>query len=122
MRTLQQGIDEAAERGDYQMVKWLSDLKNYVGAEDMTVPMPCWKYVKENTWGQQLRHVSEEIGEVAEAMLDGDADHAAEELTDLITAATTMLEILGYGKERRLVLQAKVNEKNRRRGYWESEG
>ena len=86
---------------------------------DITRPVPCWKYVRQNGWGEQLRHVHEELGEAVEALFDGDRDHAAEEFTDAITALTTMLEILGYDAENRAVIQAKVNDKNEARGYWE---
>jgi len=88
---------------------------------DYTVPIPCWYFVNRNDWPQQLQKVHSEIGEIVEAMLDGDKDHAAEEMVDAITALTTMLEIIGYDKDRRAIMQAKVNEKNRRRGYWNKE-
>ncbi len=46
-------------------------------------------------------------GDLSERKLLGEA------LTDVITRITTVLQILGYGEDARMVLQQKVNEKNR---------
>lgn len=43
----------------------------------------------------------------------------AEELVDIITCCITRLEILGYDEDERQVLYNAVNEKNRKRGYFE---
>lgn len=45
--------------------------------------------------------------------------HLAEELTDIITAATSFLDALDYDEEDRAKLIARVDEKNWRRGYHE---
>ena len=44
-------------------------------------------------------------------------DVLAERLADVITAATTALEAIGYDLAKRRKLQERVNEKNRKRGY-----
>ena len=43
----------------------------------------------------------------------------AEELQDLITVCTSFLEFLGYDENKRGELAKQINEKNRRRGYFE---
>ena len=43
----------------------------------------------------------------------------AEELQDLITVCTSFLEYLGYDENKRGDLARQINEKNRRRGYFE---
>ena len=83
------------------------------------MPVPCWKFVYKNTRSEQLRKVYAEVAELRDAMIDGDEAHAAEEATDAITALTTLLEILGFDREARRRMQSQVNEKNRRRGYWQ---
>ena len=106
---------------------------------DMTRPQPCVKYMQQLWYGRQrftedeslylvgrcLAQVDQERKECLEALVtcfaDGEAEakeHLAEELTDVKTAATTALHVLGYDEEARGKLQARVNEKNRRRGYW----
>ena len=42
-----------------------------------------------------------------------DAWDCLDKTTDVITGIATVLQILGYGEEARMVLQQKVNEKNR---------
>lgn len=106
---------------------------------DMTRPQPCVKYMQQLWYGRQrfnedeslylvgrcLAQVDQERKECLEALVtcfaDGEAEakeHLAEELTDVKTAATTALHVLGYDEEARGKLQARVNEKNRKRGYW----
>jgi NTP pyrophosphatase (non-canonical NTP hydrolase) len=43
----------------------------------------------------------------------------SEELTDVITVCASTLNWLGWTIYGRAQLQKKVNEKNRKRGYWE---
>ena len=99
---------------------------------DMTRPQPCVKYMQRYLGedkslylvGRCLAQVDQERKECLEALTDcfgdksGAREHLAEELTDVVTAATTALRMLGYDEEARGNLQAQVNEKNRRRGYW----
>ena len=99
---------------------------------DMTRPQPCVKYMQQHfdegkslyLVGRCLAQVDQERKECLEALTDcfgdksGAREHLAEELTDVVTAATTALRMLGYDEEARGKLQAQVNEKNRKRGYW----
>ena len=98
---------------------------------DMTRPQPCVRYLKQHFnkdkslyLGRCLAQVDQERKECLEALTDcfgdksGAREHLAEELTDVVTAATTALRMLGYDEEARGKLQERVNEKNRRRGYW----
>ena len=99
---------------------------------DMTRPQPCVKYMQRHfdedkslyLVGRCLAQVDQERKECLEALSDcfgdksGAREHLAEELTDVVTAATTALHVLGYDEEARGKLQAQVNAKNRRRGCW----
>ena len=106
---------------------------------DMTRPQPCVKYMQQLWYGRQrfnedeslylvgrcLAQVDQERKECLEALVtcfaDGEAEakeHLAEGLTDVKTAATTALHVLGYDEVARGKLQERVNEKNRKRGYW----
>ena len=99
---------------------------------DMTRPQPCVKYMQQHfnedkslyLVGRCLAQVNGERQECLEALTDcfgdksGAREHLAEELVDVVTAATTALRMLGYDEEARGKLQVQVNEKNRRRGYW----
>lgn len=100
---------------------------------DMTRPQPCVRYLKQHfnkdkslyLVGRCLAQVDQERKECLEALVtcfaDGESEakeHLAEELTDVKTAVTTALHVLGYDEEARGKLQERVNEKNRKRGYW----
>ena len=100
---------------------------------DMTRPQPCVRYLEQHfnkdkslyLVGRCLAQVDQERKECLEALVTCFADrgdeakeHLAEELTDVKTAATTALHVLGYDEEARGKLQKHVNEKNRRRGDW----
>ena len=99
---------------------------------DMTSPQPCVRYLKQHfnkdkslyLVGRCLAQVDQERKECLEALTDcfgdksGAREHLAEELTDVVTAATTALRMLGYDEEARGKLQERVNEKNKARGYW----
>ena len=100
---------------------------------DMTKPQPCVRYLEQHfnkdkslyLVGRCLAQVDQERKECLEALVicfadrgDEAKEHLAEELTDVKTAATTALHVLGYDEEARGKLQARVNEKNRKRGYW----
>lgn len=58
---------------------------------------------------------SEGCGQCAEFVLCNEA----EELADIITCAVTRLDIIGYDESKRAQLFAAVNDKNRKRGYFE---
>lgn len=100
---------------------------------DMTRPQPCVRYLEQHfnedeslyLVGRCLAQVDQERKECFEALVtcfaDGEAEakeHLAEELTDVKTAATTALHVLGYDEVARGKLQERVNEKNKARGYW----
>lgn len=100
---------------------------------DMTRPQPCVRYLERHfnkdkslyLVGRCLAQVDQERKECLEALVicfaDGEAEakeHLAEELTDVKTAVTTALHVLGYDEEARGKLQERVNEKNKARGYW----
>lgn len=99
---------------------------------DMTRPQPCVRYLKQHfnkdkslyLVGRCLAQVDQERKECLEALVTCFADrgdeakeHLAEELTDVKTAVTTALHVLGYDEVARGKLQKRVNEKNKARGY-----
>ena len=105
------------------------------------LPHPCTfdgkRHVSEYTLKDWLNKLKEEVTEV-EAEVDklGDLttkdiihmrdwgeddklEHLTEELFDVITVATSKLEWIGWSLWGRCQKQRGVNEKNRKRGYWE---
>ena len=105
---------------------------------DMTRPQPCVKFHDEPPllWAAKLTEdVSEAfqasvrlgilydaldvtINNVDEKAVRFAENRMAEELTDVITVCTSWLDALGYDEVARAEMQEKVNDKNRRRGYW----
>ena len=97
---------------------------------DMTKPQPCVRWLDARAQDKEerlvfcLKKLAEEYEEVWEAYGEyvshnsGAREHLAEELTDAITAAATMLCALGYNEVARSDVQKQVNRKNRARGYW----
>jgi predicted nuclease with TOPRIM domain len=104
------------------------------------LPHPCTfdgkRHVSEYTLKDWLNKLKEEVAEV-EAEVDklGDLstmdviemnnaekenefEHLTEELLDVITVSTSVLDWLGWSVYGRLQKQKGVNEKNRKRGYW----
>ncbi|MBF1705812.1 MAG: hypothetical protein HXO80_03890 [Selenomonas sp.] len=100
-------------------------------------PQPCVAYMlrefgsdnKLNMVGRCLMQIKEEHKECVDAFADcykeacikdhlAAKKHLAEELTDVITAATTGLAMLGYDFAARCKMQERVNEKNKARGYF----
>ena len=103
------------------------------------LPLP----VKKNKFGNRVadisttdyyRQIEEEVLEAHEYAaianylleLEGDADvvgdwenDEAEELVDIITCCITRLDILGFDENKRQELFHAVNEKNRKRGYFD---
>ena len=61
------------------------------------------------------RMTDEGCGQCAEFVLCNEA----EELADIITCCITRLEIIGYDESKRAKLYAAVNDKNKKRGYFE---
>ena len=76
----------------------------------------------------ERKHVDEKLAEEHEEVWEayggyvshhpGAHEHLAEELTDVITAAATMLCALGFNDVARSDVQKQVNRKNKARGYW----
>ena len=97
---------------------------------DMTKPQPCVRWLDARAQDKEerlvfcLKKLAEEHEEVWEAYggyvshHPGAHEHLAEELTDVITAAATMLCALGYNEVARSDVQKQVNRKNHARGYW----
>ena len=102
---------------------------------DMTKPQPCTKYrdAERMEWIAKLveetHEVVQEAKEMAElfenqcAVVDSEEmgavqDRLALELTDVITICTSWLYALGYDEEMRGEVQKRVNEKNKKRGYF----
>lgn len=108
---------------------------------DLTRPVPCIKFI-DNTLAEQVKHISEEVAELWEALAQYHADATvldrmvfedaeekdktrlrdwgkmAEEAVDIITACRTFLFLLEYTDVEIECVQAQVNLKNRERGYW----
>ena len=103
---------------------------------DMTRPQPCVRFRNAGTveWIAKLMEETNEAIQEAKkvyalekADTDGleyagcieDAEVAlAEELTDVITVCVSWLHALGYDEYLRGDVQKRINDKNRRRGYW----
>lgn len=86
-------------------------------------PQPCVKKVDVDSAGEveilrQLEYIRDELVEAKNALCMKEKLHAAEELTDVIVAATTCLEMMGHGFADRVKLVQMVNIKNRARGYY----
>lgn len=88
------------------------------------IPVPCRKFRSASTleWVAKLAEETQEV--IAEAnVLEAGADvyvknKLSEELTDVITVCVSWLDTLGYDEAARERLQERVNEKNRKRGYF----
>lgn len=88
------------------------------------IPVPCRKFRSASTleWVAKLAEETQEV--IAEAnVLEAGADvyvknKLSEELTDVITVCTSWLDTLGYDEAARGRMQERVNEKNRKRGYF----
>lgn len=106
------------------------------------LPHPCTydgkRHVSEYTLRDWLKKLKEEVAEVeveteklganvVQSDIDkldreGKADclvNLVEECTDVITVATSILDWVGLSVYGRCQKQKEVNEKNKRRGYWE---
>lgn len=94
---------------------------------DMTRPQPCnmFDVADAEAWGRELgKHMYEVIKDVIymdqffDCIERADEEELAEKLTDVITVCTSWIDALGYDEVKRAEIQGKVNDKNRRRGYW----
>lgn len=109
----------------------------WVGNTEDIRPLPVVrdgdrKPVEKYTWLEWIAKLNEELDEVKYAVSQfedriGDSDFdeedgehfVAEELQDLITVATSMMNnYLGYNEIARDKICTEVNEKNRKRGYF----
>ena len=93
--------------------KWIGDPDNK--------PIPvvkdkAGKLIKHYSTRDWFKQLNEELDEVKQS---SDIPKQAEELQDLITVCTSFLEYLGYDETARGNLAKQINEKNRRRGYFE---
>ena len=76
-------------------------------------------------WFNKLNEKLDEVKESANFLKFRNLEHSggkflvAEELQDLITVCTSFLNFLGYDQYKRGELCKEINEKNRRRGYFE---
>ena len=98
---------------------------------NMMRPQPCRKFKMIST-ADWITKLMEEVVEVVHIAADNAeldvrdwlddedmlADKLGEELTDVITVCTSWLDAFGYDEVARGKLQERVNEKNRKRGYW----
>ena len=101
---------------------------------DMTKPQPCTKFRGAQT-AERIAKLSEETNEVIQEATEfwdldehrgcleleavaATADRLALELTDVITVCTSWLYALGYDEKARGEVQRRVNEKNKKRGYF----
>ena len=102
---------------------------------DMTKPQPCTKFEDAVTvkWvaklSEETNEVIQETPEYRTLFENGYSreypdrakaakDRIALELTDVITLCTSWLHALGYDEKARGELQKRVNEKNKKRGYF----
>ena len=126
-----------------EMVLWLRKARECVdsllvapGGQniDMTKPQPCTKFLGAQTaeWIAKLSEETNEVIQEASEFWDLDehrgcldpeavaatADRLVLELTDVITVCVSWLDALGYDEKARGVVQWRVNEKNKKRGYF----
>ena len=73
------------------------------------------KIVKNYTRREWFEKIMEEVLEAHGAKSN---TKTAEELTDIITVCVSYLEALGFNAQARAEIQAKINNKNRLRGYF----
>ena len=78
------------------------------------------KLVKDYSPRDWYLKLQEEIFETMEIGVFEDED-VAEEIADIITVCVSQLEALGYDEEKRSEIFRRVNEKNKKCGYFEEE-
>ena len=98
---------------------------------DMTRPQPCnmFDVADGEAWAKELgKHMYEVIKDVIymdqffDCVERADEEALAEKLTDIITVCTSWVDALDYDEVKRGELQARVNEKNRKRGTGDGGG
>ena len=91
---------------EYTLKDWLNKLKEEVTEVEAEVDklgdLTTKDIIHMRDWGE-----------------DDKLEHLTEELFDVITVATSKLEWIGWSLWGRCQRQKGVNEKNRKRGYWE---
>ena len=94
---------------------------------DMTKPQPCnmFDVADGEAWAKELgKHIYDVVRDVIymdqffDCIERADEEALAEKLTDVITVCTSWLHALGYDEYLRGELQKRVNEKNKKRGYF----
>ena len=89
----------------YRLREWLAKLKEEVAEVESEV--------------DKLGNLSTmDLIEINNAEKEIEFEHLTEELLDVITVSTSVLDWLGWSIYGRCQKQKEVNEKNRRRGYW----
>lgn len=92
---------------------------------DMTRPQPCnmFDVADGEAWARELgKYMYDVVRDVIymdqffDCIERADEEALAEKLTDIITVCTSWIDALGYNEVKRGELQARVNEKNLRRG------
>ena len=112
-----------------ELVNLLNQSK-WIGSDFSIKPIPVvkdkhGKLVTDYKSSDWFRQLNEELDEIKIATVEGVFndfvlnDKIAEELQDLITVCTSMLQWLGFDESKRNQLAMQVNEKNRSRGYLE---
>jgi predicted RNase H-like nuclease (RuvC/YqgF family) len=92
---------------EYTLIDWLDKLKEEVAEVEVEVEKLGADVVQ---------------SDIDKLDMEGKADcfvNLVEECTDVITVATSILDWVGLSVWGRLQKQKGVNEKNKRRGYWE---
>ena len=94
---------------------------------DMTKPQPCnmFDVADGEAWAKELgKHMYDVVRDVIymdqffDCIERADEEALAEKLTDVITVCTSWIHALGYDEYLRGELQKRVNEKNKKRGYF----
>ena len=94
---------------------------------DMTKPQPCnmFDVADGEAWAKELgKHLYDVVRDVIymdqffDCIERADEEALAEKLTDIITVCTSWLHALGYDEDARSEVQLRVNEKNKKRGYF----
>ena len=112
-------------------LEYILERRNNKQKPDMTKPQPCTKFRNAKTI-EWIAKLAEETSDVVQEAKDMDEcvllekrlsaaharDRLAEELTDVITVCVSWLDALGYDEEMRGELHRRVNEKNKKRGYF----
>lgn len=140
VNTLQSQNAELQRRYESMLNKY-RELRKELDFIEQGQPHPCFydgeRHVSEYTLRDWLNKLKEETSEVeAEVNKLGDLtvkdiihmrdwseddklEHLTEELLDVITVSTSVLDWLDWSIYGRWQKQKEINEKNRKRGYWE---